>query len=150
MKKKLLDKETAQAIVSRVQGLRAGTQAAWGDMNATEMLLHLNLCNKQILEGDLEYKRSSLKQRLIRFLSLYIVPNFPKNLRSEQRNITTGKIAASRFEEQKSLFIQIILNFAEHKEPIELTHPAFGNLNTAQWGIAAWKHTDHHLRQFGL
>ncbi|OQP57805.1 hypothetical protein A3860_09275 [Niastella vici] len=28
-----------------------------------------------------------------------------------------------------------------------LTHPALGNLNTTQWGIAAWKHMDHHLRQ---
>ena len=28
-------------------------------------------------------------------------------------------------------------------------HPAFGPLNPREWGRIAWKHLDHHLRQFG-
>jgi hypothetical protein len=28
-------------------------------------------------------------------------------------------------------------------------HPYFGPLSPAAWGRLAWKHLDHHLRQFG-
>jgi hypothetical protein len=29
-------------------------------------------------------------------------------------------------------------------------HPAFGPLTGRMWGVLAWRHLDHHLRQFGL
>jgi hypothetical protein len=29
-------------------------------------------------------------------------------------------------------------------------HPAFGNLTANQWGVLGYRHTDHHLRQFGV
>ncbi|MEK7381556.1 MAG: DUF1569 domain-containing protein [Gemmatimonadota bacterium] len=28
-------------------------------------------------------------------------------------------------------------------------HPAFGSMTKSSWGILAYKHIDHHLRQFG-
>ena len=29
-------------------------------------------------------------------------------------------------------------------------HPIFGPLTVRQWGVQGYKHTDHHLRQFGV
>jgi hypothetical protein len=29
-------------------------------------------------------------------------------------------------------------------------HPAFGALDGRMWGVLAWRHLDHHLRQFGV
>ena len=29
-------------------------------------------------------------------------------------------------------------------------HPAFGALTHKAWGVLAWRHADHHLRQFGV
>ncbi len=29
-------------------------------------------------------------------------------------------------------------------------HPAFGPLSAHAWGVLAYRHCDHHLRQFGL
>jgi len=29
-------------------------------------------------------------------------------------------------------------------------HPAFGRLTARQWGVLGYRHTDHHLRQFGV
>ena len=150
MSKNLLNKVTAVKLIDRVQSLHADNKARWGVMNATEMLLHCNLCNNQILDGDLEYKASSLKQKMVRIIALYIAPDFPKNLKTEIRNDTKGLINEDQFKHQKNRLIKTINKFAVRREPIELSHPAFGNLNTTQWGIAAWKHTDHHLRQFGV
>jgi hypothetical protein len=28
-------------------------------------------------------------------------------------------------------------------------HPLLGRLSFQEWGVATYKHTDHHLRQFG-
>jgi hypothetical protein len=33
---------------------------------------------------------------------------------------------------------------------LEPTHGLFGDMSVADWQRWAWKHTDHHLRQFGL
>lgn len=150
MSNNILEKTTAEKLIVRVQSLKAESVAKWGVMNATEMLLHVNLCNNQILDGNIEYKKSTLKQKLLRIIGLYVAPNFPKNLPTEPRNDTKGLINDKQFESEKKKLINTIEKFAARKEPIELTHPAFGNLNTTQWGIAAYKHTDHHLRQFGV
>ncbi len=29
-------------------------------------------------------------------------------------------------------------------------HPFFGKLSASEWAILMYKHTDHHLRQFGV
>jgi hypothetical protein len=150
MKRNLLNKAAAEKMIARVNVLQVDTKPQWGFMNATEMLLHCNLCNNQVLDGTIPYRKSTLKQRFLRIIALYIAPNFPKNLKTEPDNDTKGKIGTDQFESQKRLFIKTMQLFAESKEPIALTHPAFGNLNTTQWGIAEWKHTDHHLRQFGV
>lgn len=150
MKRNLLNKEAARQMITRVAALQKDAKPKWGIMNATEMLLHCNLCNNQVLEGKIPYQKSTIKQQLLRIIALYMAPNFPKNLKTEPDNDTKGKIGSDQFEAQKQLFIETVQRFAERKEPITLTHPAFGNLNTTQWGIAEWKHTDHHLRQFGV
>src|SRR5690349_3515444 len=136
MRKNLLNKVAAEKMIARVNALQVNTKPGWGIMNATEMLLHCNICNNQVLDGNIPYQKSTLKQYLLRIIALYIAPRFPKNLITEPDNDTKGKIGTDQFETQKRLFIQTMLRFAERKEPIALTHPAFGNLNTTQWGIA--------------
>lgn len=150
MKKNLLNQQATEKMISRVKALQATSKPQWGEMTVTEMLLHCNLANNQILDGDIEYRKTTFKQRLIKILALYIVPNFPKNMKSEPKNITKGRIGPEEFENQRTLFIKTIQKFAMTTDPINLTHPAFGNLDAREWGIAAWKHTDHHLRQFGV
>lgn len=119
-------------------------------MTATEMLMHCNLCNLQILEEEGVKTKSTFKQKLLKILSLYIVPDFPKNLQSSERNHTNGKCTDSLFLSELNRFNTNINRFSNHDKPMTLVHPAFGSLSNNQWGIAAWKHMDHHLRQFGV
>lgn len=149
MKKNLLNPVAAASIIARVSKLEPASQSLWGEMNSTEMLLHCALCNKQILEEKRGESKTSIKQFLLKVLALYIAPNFTKGLKSESRHITKGKISDNNFELQRNQFISIIKQFPNNKQPLTLTHPAFGNISTNEWGIAAYKHMDHHLRQFG-
>lgn len=150
MKKNLSDKNTAEDVIRRVKNLDKNTMQRWGKMNATEMLLHCNSCNVELFEKERGNSKTTAGQYLLRIIALYIAPAFKKGLRSEPRHITQGKAEGLSFEDLRSDFIGLIRRFPENTRPLTLTHPAFGNISTRQWGIAAYKHVDHHLRQFGV
>ncbi|PWN71265.1 hypothetical protein C1631_001170 [Chryseobacterium phosphatilyticum] len=151
MRKNLLKNEASTAIIARVKNLSASHTPLWGEMTATEMLLHCNSCNQQILqENENKNKTTTLQQFILRILALYIAPNFKKNIKGESRHDTKGKVDNADFEEQKTDFILLIALFSVTTRPLTLPHPAFGNISTNEWGIAAYKHMDHHLRQFGV
>ncbi|WP_170971030.1 hypothetical protein [Ilyomonas limi] len=59
MKKNLLNKAAAEQMIIRVNALQANAKPKWNIMNATEMLLHCNLCNNQVLDGNIPYKQST-------------------------------------------------------------------------------------------
>ncbi|POY36201.1 hypothetical protein C3K47_10605 [Solitalea longa] len=150
MEKNLFNNETAEKIIERVKQLGAESSGLWGKMTAEEMLMHCNSCNREILEGSRGTQKTSLKQYLLRILALYLAPNFKKGIKSEDHHIIGHKINNLNFEEIKDEFIDLIHQFPLNKKELTLSHPAFGNISTKQWGIAAYKHMDHHLRQFGV
>jgi hypothetical protein len=150
VKKNLLYPEAAAHLITRVQNLQPDSPAQWGSMNATEMLLHANICNAEIFEDIEPIHKTTIKQFLLRILALYIAPNFKKGVKGDPKNDTKGKIDVMQFEAQKARFIELVQRFPQHKGPLTLPHIAFGNISTREWGIAAYKHMDHHLRQFGV
>ena len=151
MKKNLLDKESNEQLVARVQALQAGTPPRWGGMTATEMLLHCNKAHTLMLAlATATARRTSPLQYLIRWLVLYVLPQFPKNAKAPKEIRTKGIIDPTAFEEQKEAFVALLRRFPQHREPIAHRHPYFGALTTRQWGLTGWKHVDHHLRQFGV
>lgn len=150
MRKNLLDQRSAQAICDRLNKLTPEHKNCWGRMNPTEMLLHCNLCNTQLLEENYAVKKPTTKQTFMKVLGLYLKPTFPKNREGAARNDTFGKGLATSFAEELMLCKAIINRFPLHNKPMTLVHPVFGPLTNKEWGIAAWKHMDHHLRQFGV
>jgi hypothetical protein len=151
MKRNLLNNDTAEHIIARVQKLQPSDKPLWGKMTPTEMLLHLNRVHQLLLTPSTSSpQKTSLKHLLIRWLVLYVMPRYPKGAKTPAPLRTKGAISEAAFAEQKQTFIELIRRFAQHHEPIQHFHPYFGALSTQQWGLASWKHADHHLRQFGL
>ena len=150
MKKNLLDAGCCAAVISRMEKLNPGTQALWGSMTATEMLAHCNKVHEGLLSGATQPQSTSAKQYLLRFFVLYVLPGYPKGAKAPKRFITKGQISDAEFTDQKNAFIALMKRLAHHQAPIQLQHPYFGGLSTKQWGLSAYKHVDHHLRQFGV
>jgi hypothetical protein len=80
-------------------------------------------------------------------LLLYVAP-FPKGaptapelLQGVPGDFETDKARLSE------LLRQVALGPHEGLGPV---HPLFGPLSRQEWGVAVYKHTDHHLRQFGV
>ena len=150
MKKNLLVQEAADAISARVEKLNSRSLPLWGKMNVSEMLLHCNLCNRETLEGTNSGRKTSARQYVLRLFALYLLPKYLKGIKSDAANIAKGKAGATDLEQQKQECIELIKKFPLVNHPLTLSHHVFGNISTHQWGIAAYKHMDHHLRQFGV
>lgn len=53
------------------------------------------------------------------------------------------------FNEEKDLWIRLIEDYNAFSKN-EISHPFSGKLSSVEVGQLAYKHTDHHLRQFGV
>lgn len=149
--KNVFDEGAAAQLAQRAQKLQAGTAPLWGTMSAAEMLAHCNRVNAHLLvPAAPPTKKTSVKQLLARWVVLYGMPRLPKGAQAPRQVLTKGTVGNEAFNEQQQLFVDMVHRMGQHTLPVHHRHPYFGNLNTKQWGLAAWKHIDHHLRQFGV
>lgn len=149
--KNLVDQRSVENLIERIGKLKPSTPALWGTMTATEMLLHCNkVCSYLLQPPPVGQKKTSLKEYLVRCYVLYLLPNFPQGIKGPKQVMTKGLAADIEFEDQRRAFIEVLKKFPSHPTPINHRHPYFGIMGTREWGRTAWKHTDHHLRQFGV
>jgi hypothetical protein len=145
--KTIFDQTTRDELTSRINSLSENSKAAWGKMNVYQALKHCTLwdewvqsgkANKQVFIGRL-FGRMALKKVMKDESPLTRnTPTLPE-LRIQE---TTGDVAA-----EKDKWIALIGNYAHFSNPIFI-HPFFGKMTKEQVGQIAWKHADHHLRQF--
>lgn len=144
----ILNESDRAAIDSRVRSLSVSSTARWGKMDVAGMLRHLRLATQMALG---EYEIPSANKRAfqifpLKHLILYVLP-FPKGaptapmLRCE---------AGASFEEERAALLELLDRLGTGlRDGMGPAHPLFGPLSWREWGVATYKHTDHHLRQFG-
>lgn len=120
----------------------------WGRMDAKAMLAHLKLSALMAL-GELPVackSKRTFQVFPIKHLILHVVP-FPKGAPTAPELLVpdAAPIDAIR-SELVSLVERIGAGPREGDGPV---HPLFGRLSFSEWGVATYKHADHHLRQFG-
>jgi len=82
----------------------------------------------------------------IKHLILHVVP-FPKGAPTAPELLVPDAASVDAIRsELVSLVERIGAGPREGDGPV---HPLFGRLSFREWGVATYKHTDHHLRQFG-
>jgi hypothetical protein len=143
--KSIWDESARAELLQRFGKIHSDQRPAWGKMDVAHMLAHVcDPLRAAMGEMDVAEKRTFLRNALMRWLIIYVVP-WPKGaptapeftVRTET-DLVTGIAALqatmSRFEA------------CSQYRP----HPAFGNLSRKDWGCLCWRHMDHHLRQFGV
>jgi hypothetical protein len=150
---KLLDNLVVQQnVVLRISRLRSDLPAAWGRMNAEQMVRHLAETFRMALkELEVDSCRGFLNGPFGRFLVLYLPVRWPKGYP------TLPELDAARlppcdgeFEQSKSELLALVGRFCR-SEPGQLLpeHPILGKMSHREWMRWGYLHTDHHLRQFG-
>lgn len=131
----------------RVTRLTPDAAAEWGEMSVTRMLTHCTEVQRVLNGGPLEGTPWYVKPfgPLIKRLVLGGNP-FPKHARTHPQYEVTKE---GDFETEKHRLLDALAEFRADGER-ELEHPLFGRLTADEAGWAAYKHLDHHLRQFGV
>jgi hypothetical protein len=137
-------------VLARIDRLQPATQRKWGKMDVAQMLAHCANAMEMAC-GTREVKRG--------FIGRFIGPRFRAMATSDKpfsRNSPTGKelkIADAReFERERARLREGVHDFNQRGEArcTQLPHPFFGDLTPMEWSTLAYKHLDHHLKQFGV
>lgn len=137
------------SFVGRAGRLTADTKPLWGKMHASAMMAHLN-DSLRMAFGDLPCKSKNLPLRYkpIRRLFIYYLP-MPKGAPTAPELIARCQDAS--LDDERRSFAQLLERCAAMTPASKFgEHPAFGDLGYEEYGALIAKHTDHHLRQFGL
>ena len=144
--KTVFDKATRDELVRRIHTLDQNSAAQWGKMTIYQMLKHCALWEEMAL-GRQTYKRAFIG----RIFGKMVLKGLLKDESTLKRNTPTipefrirgnGDVIAERTK-----WIALIEEYGHFSNP-DLIHPFFGKLTREQIGYLAYKHIDHHLRQF--
>jgi hypothetical protein len=146
----IFDPALRAALIARIQTLDQTRTAQWGKMNVYQMVRHCNLWEGWIQGTPPRPYKQELLGRVFGKMALR------KLIKDDQpfaKNIPTSKqfqIADSSgdLEAEKRKWIARLEAYDRYSNP-DFIHDFFGRMTQEEIGQLAYKHTDHHLRQFG-
>jgi hypothetical protein len=131
----------------RVANLRPDAPAKWGKFTAPQMVCHLADALR-MASGELPVAPKNLPIRFtpIKQLIIYWLP-FPKGAPTAPQLL--ARKPAEWAAEVQDLHRELDAIVTRGPAGPWLPHPAFGDLSPKAWGVLIYRHTDHHLKQFG-
>jgi hypothetical protein len=144
--KSIFDASTTDELIGRISLLNENSKAQWGKMDVYQMLKHCTLW-EEMISGQLKTKRAFLG----RIFGKIALKNLIKDEKPVKRNMPT----VSGFDirdhgdvlSEKNKWIALVKEHPRFSNS-NFVHPFFGKMTKEQIGLLAYKHTDHHLRQF--
>lgn len=134
-------------LAARLRRVTPTTTPGWGRFTAPQMVCHLS-DQLRVALGEIPSRdRSTLLMRTaIKWLVVHTGFRAPPGkVRTSREMLTTSP---GDWGADLATCEALLERLADSATPA--AHPAFGPLSPAEWGIVAWKHFDHHLRQFGV
>ncbi len=147
----IFNAEANQKILARIDQLTPESQALWGKMTVDQMLAHSQQAFRSA-KGEL-----NLKRNLIGFLFGKMIkkkmmaddaplvknsPTDPHFIIADNRDFETEKAKLKALVSEMATMGTAAIRYEKH--------PFFGAMTKADWDVLLMKHTDHHLRQFGV
>ncbi len=148
MSRTLWNQTDREQLLARFDKLRPDLQPVWGKMNAMQVVTHLTEWMR-LAAGELKSapRNKPMRYPVIKQLIIYVMP-WPKGVPTAPELLARE---SSGWDTERADFTERLGSFDKLKSTSEWPlHPAFGKLSTKAWGVLGYKHTDHHLRQFGV
>lgn len=149
---KTIFNETArEELIQRINLLRENSKPVWGKMNVYQMTKHNTYWNGWIIGKD---EHTYRQEFLGKVFGKFALKRMIKDDKPFDKNIPTSdqfkvKDMNGNLEAERDKWILLIKEY-EHFDNPDFIHDFFGKMTIEQIGILAYKHTDHHLRQFGV
>jgi hypothetical protein len=147
--KSILDAATRHEVIARISALDETSKPLWGKMNVYQMLRHCELCEQMYL-GEKKYKQVFIG-RLFGGMGLKRMLKDDKPMGRNAPTSSAFKVAEADGDvaAEKRKWIELISQYA-HFSKNDFVHWFFGKMTREQVGQFVYKHSDHHLRQFGV
>ncbi|HEY9420485.1 MAG TPA: DUF1569 domain-containing protein [Thermoanaerobaculia bacterium] len=146
--KSLAIPEGLSDLVDRLGKLRPDTQRRWGTLTPGEMLCHLTDVSASVLS-----QRNSGRDRsrpILKSFFLYLPLPWPRSVKTPVRLDPHAEgTRPVDFEEDRRRAVEGLRALAS-AQSFPAVHFVFGRMKTREWHRWAYRHTDHHLKQFGL
>jgi hypothetical protein len=145
--KSVWDPRLEAELLARTAALRPGTPPQWGRLTCARMVVHVtDALTMYMGQVSAAGRWTPLRHAPLKQAFIYVLP-IP-------RNVPTAPELLSRdpgsWDEEQDRFARTLTAFCRHRSRAEWPlHPIFGRLTPRAIGVLAYKHTDHHLRQFG-
>jgi hypothetical protein len=151
--KTVADPAVLDALKQRLAALQPVSQRRWGTLTAHEMVCHLADSSDMVLKTRPRSQSIPARRRLLfKFVGLWTPFRWPHGWRTNPRldpRVDGTKPSEFIADRNRALAGLVALAHAEGSA-LEDAHGVFGRMSTRDWQRFAYKHTDHHLRQFGL
>jgi len=137
-------------LTDRVRGLSVDAPRQWGKMNVQQMLAHVAGSMEWVLSGgDAQAEWGDQANRFIKFIAFRVPLPWPKGI-PNPNDPASVEVPVEKFDALRQRVVRGLEEMGRW-EVTEATppHPAFGPLTTWEWHRWAFKHADHHLKQFG-
>ncbi len=147
--KNLFNQTDSAEVIKRIEKLQPNSNREWGKMNVAQMLAHCQV-PFEVFFGEKKQKRGLIgmlfgamaKKRMLHEGA------FAKNLPTAKDFIVSDE---RNFEKEKQQLITLIKRFTSTGDPHSIQkHPFFGKMSGNEWSVLAYKHLDHHLKQFAV
>ncbi|RPD39953.1 DUF1569 domain-containing protein [Chitinophaga barathri] len=149
--KTIFDKAVRDELTNRINSLGESSQAQWGKMNVYQMIKHCNTWNAWV-QGK---QHSDLRQEFLgKIFGKMALKSNTRDDTPMKKGMPAGKAftikeKAGDVAVQRDILKGLIADYA-HFSNEGFIHDFFGKMTKEQIGVFAYKHVDHHLRQFGV
>jgi hypothetical protein len=144
----LNDSSVRRELVRRARLLEPDTIALWGRMTCPQMLAHANDMLRMCV-GDIttEFQKLPFRFPVVKHLAIYWLP-WGKGIPSAPELFRTTDLD---WNEEQRVLPELLERVARRDPAVPLPlHPFFGKISPRAWAVLGYRHTDHHLRQFGV
>jgi hypothetical protein len=139
----------SDVMLARLDRLSPAQLPRWGRMTASRMVCHVSDALRHALgELDVRPVRSPLQHRPVNWLVIHLLP-WPRGRAKSPPEFLAREPAS--WEADVAALRELVQRFASRgpDAPWRVS-PVFGRISGRDWGVLAYRHLDHHFRQFGV
>jgi hypothetical protein len=144
----LFQAASRQEIQQRLARLSPDRAPRWGRFNAPRMVVHL-ADSIRMAFGELSVapKATPLRYPILKQFAIYVAP-WPRGSATSPELLARAPAAWNgEIVTLSALVERFSTRSPAGKWP---RHPLFGSMTGRAWGVLAYRHCDHHFRQFGI
>ncbi len=148
--KTVTEPDVLTQLIARLDALRPDTPRRWGTLTPGEMLCHLADAAASVIGGP--GTRVGCRRPLFKWFALYSPLRWPRGAKTPPDvDPRASGTQPSDFERDRRRAVETLHALATAPDAVFASaHSVFGTMRAHDWHRWAYRHTDHHLRQFGL